>query len=480
MRIQVVFRYVSILLFVLSMSFLLPALYSLWVADGLFLKFLYPVALASSLLLLAVQIEAKEPTVKEAILVVVLTWFLFPALSALLYMETGVLSSFPDAYFESVSGFTTTGASVFSSVEWIPRSVLLWRSTTNWVGGIGFVVFSLSLLPAFGAGGTQLMRLEASKAFEERVLPKVKETARAIFIVYILLTVSEISLLVLAGMSFFDAVNHTFATVATGGFSTRDGSIGAFHSPVVEMIVVLFMLLGAMNLSLYYRAFKARSLRLFFSYYEVKGLLGIVTFSTVFFTAVLLLSGVYSNPLTALRFAVFQVATSATTAGFSSTDYTGWPPSVLAFIMFLSLIGASSGSTAGGIKQFRFIVMMKTVYSELKKTAHPRLVYRVSLGRKTLDLSLLNTVWAFISVYFSTAVVFGVIVAIFGHDLVTSFSASIACITSFGPGLAKVGPAGNFGFFCGFVKLLLSAEMILGRLEVFAVFAVLLPSFWKE
>jgi len=480
MRLQVVFRHVTFLLFILSLSFLFPAVYSLWVHDGLFLSFFYPLFLAFSLFLLGIQFKNQEPNVKEAILVVVLTWFLFPALSALFYIESGAITHFADAYFESVSGFTTTGASILSDVESLPKSVLLWRSTTHWIGGIGFVVFSLSLLPVFGAGGAQLMRFEASKAIEEKVLPRVKETARAILVVYLLLTVSEVILLKLCGMSLFQAINHTFATVATGGFSTENESVGAFHSFAVEMVIAVFMVLGAVNLSLYYRAFKARSLRVFFSNYEVKGLLAVILVSTLFSMAVLLKENVYTDLLTAFRYAFFQVVTAATTTGFSSTDYTSWPPSILALIMFLSLIGASSGSTAGGIKQFRFLVMIKTVYSELKKTAHPRMVYRVSIGDKILELSILNTIWAFISVYFSTAAIFGFIIAAFGHDLVTSFSASIACITSLGPGLGKVGPAGNFGFFSDFEKLLLSLEMILGRLEIFAVFTVLLPSFWKE
>ena len=480
MRLQVVFRHVTFLLFILSLSFLFPALYSLWVHDGLFLSFLYPLFLAFSLFLLGIQFENQEPNVKEAILVVVLTWFLFPALSALFYIESGAITHFADAYFESVSGFTTTGASVLSDVESLPKSVLLWRSTTHWIGGVGFVVFSLSLLPALGTGGAQLMRFEAGKAFEERVLPRVKETARAILVVYLIITLLEILLLKLCGMSLFDAVNHTFATVATGGFSTKNESVGAYNSFAVEMVIAVFMVLGAINLSLYYRSFRVKSLRVFFSDHEVKGLLTVIFLSTLFCTFVLLKENVYPDLFTAFRYAFFQVVTASTTTGFSSTDYTNWPPSILALIMFLSLIGASSGSTAGGIKQFRFLVMLKTVYSELKKTAHPRMVYRVSLGGKVLELSVLNTLWAFLSVYFSTAALFGFIISAFGHDLVTSFSASVACITSLGPGLGKVGPAGNFSFFSDPEKLLLSLEMILGRLEVFAVFAVLIPSFWKE
>ncbi len=479
MRFRVIFRFVAVLLFILSLSFLFPAFYSLYTSDGLFMDFLYPIALSAALLLLGIQFKKEEPSIKEAILVVVLVWFLFPALSALFYIESGAIPHFADAYFESVSGFTTTGASILSDIEALPKSVLLWRSTTHWIGGIGFVVFSLSLLPIFGAGGAQLMRFEASKAVEEKVLPRVKEIARAILVVYLLLTVTETVLLKLAGMNFYDAINHTFATVATGGFSTKNASVGAYNSATIEVIIATFMLLGASNLLIYYRAFKVRSIRSFFNYYEIKSLFIIAIVSTLVATAILLKDHVYANPLTALRYAFFQIATAVSTTGFSSTNYTNWPSPILAMIMMLSLIGASSGSTAGGIKQFRFIVMLKTVCNELRKTAHPRLVYRVSLGNRILEFSVINTIWAFISVYFMTTVAFGLVIALSGYDLVTAFSASIACITSLGPGLAKVGPASNFSFFSGFDKLLLSVEMILGRLEVFAIYALLLPSFWR-
>ncbi len=482
MRYQLIFKYVVILLFFLSLSFLIPAGYSLFFHDGLTEEFLFPVILMGSLFLIALQIKEKvsDITVKEAILVVVLVWFLFPALSALAYMETGAIPHFPDAYFESVSGFTTTGASILTNIEVLPKSVLLWRSTTHWIGGIGFVVFSLSILPALGAGGAQLIRFESSKAVEERVLPKVKEIAKAILYVYVVLTVMEVVLLKLCGMDLYNAVAHTFGTVATGGFSTKNASIAAFHSPAVEVVIAVFMLLGATNLSLYYRAFKKRSVRFFFSYHEVKSLLIIVLLSTVFTTVVLYKEHVYTSLLQSLRYAFFQVSTAASTTGFASTDYTNWPSSILALLMILSLIGASSGSTAGGIKQFRFLVMLKTMMREVKKTAHPRLVYRVDLGGRVLEVDTLNAIWAFISVYFCLTVLFGFIICISGYDLITSFSASIACITSLGPGLGKVGPAGNFAFFSGFDKLLLSVEMLLGRLEVFPILSILLPAFWRE
>jgi len=482
MRLPLIFKYVVIILFLLSTSFLIPAAYSLLIGDGLTEDFLFPVILVGALLLIALQIKDKvsDITVKEALLVVVLVWFLFPALSALCYIETGSIKSFSDAYFESASGFTTTGASILTNIEALPKSVLLWRSTTHWIGGVGFVVFSLSLLPLLGTGGAQLMRIEASRAVEERVLPRVKEVAKAILIVYVSLTALEILLLKAVGLSLYEAVNHAFATIATGGFSTKNASVAAFNSFAVEMVIAVFMILGALNLSLYYKAFKEKSLKTFLSYYEVKSFLIIVLLATAVSTLLLYVEDYYKNPITSFRYAFFQVVTAASTTGFASTDYSNWPPFILALIMLLALIGASSGSTAGGIKQFRFLVLIKTALKELKKTAHPRLVYRISIGNRVLNVSLLNTIWAFISIYFSTAIVFGLLIALSGYDLITSFSASIACITSLGPGLGKVGPAGNFAFFPAYDKLLLSLEMLMGRLEVFPILALFIPEFWKE
>jgi trk system potassium uptake protein TrkH len=479
MRFQVIFRNVSILLFLLSLSFLLPAVYSFYVKDGLFFDFLYPIVFTFSLFLLGIQFKNEEPSIREAILVVVAVWFLFPLLSTFFYVKTGAIPNFIDAYFESVSGFTTTGASILTDVESLPKSVLLWRSTTHWVGGVGFVVFSLSLLPVFGAGGAQLMRFESSKVVEEKIVPRVKEMARVILVVYVSLTFTEIFLLRLAGVSLFDAVNHAFATIATGGFSNRNDSVGAFHSVLVELIIIVFMIAGATNLMTYYIAYRRRSLRAIFSYYESKSFLSILAFSILFSALVLYFSKSYENFWEDLRYAMFAVVSASTTTGFATADYTKWPFAVQALLMLLEVIGGASGSTAGGLKQFRLVTMAKTAYWELRKTLHPRLVYKVIVGNKVIDYVLMNNIWAFISIYFSTMIFFGFLLSLSGNDILTSFSASIACITGSGPGLEKVGPCGNYAFLSGFDKLLLSIEMVLGRLEVLTALTLLLPSFWK-
>jgi trk system potassium uptake protein TrkH len=477
MNLKAVIRTTSILLFVLSLFFLIPFFYGLVFEHKVFVSFLKPLILSLSFLALGLQLKG-EPEIKEAILSVVLVWLLFPLLSSIPYLDMGAVKSLADAYFESMSGFTTTGASVIPKPEELDKSLLLWRSTTHWIGGIGFVVFSLSVMP--GIGGVKLVRFESSKVVEEKLLPRVREIARAMLFVYLGLTISEILLLKLAGMSFFDAVNHTFATVATGGFSTKSQSIGYFNSPAIELIVTAFMYFGAFNFMSVYKAISSRKPLEILKHTENKALLVFGAISTIIATLILYVSHTYGSIVESLRYAVFQIATVITTTGFSSVDYSNWPSAILIMMMLLPLLGASSGSTGGGIKQFRLVMMLENIVYELKRMSHPRLVYKISVGGRVFDISFVKTTWAFVSAYFFTAGIVAFVVAIAGYDILTSVSASIACITSLGPGLAKVGPAGNYQFFPDWIKFLLSFEMLAGRLEVLTVFTVLSPFFWKE
>ncbi len=467
------------ILFFMSPGFFIPMFYSLYIHDGLWEVFLYPVILIAALYALFVQIKVDDVNLKEAILSVSLLWLIFPAVAAVPYLLSHAVTDFWEAYFECASGFTTTGASILTNVEAVPKSILLWRSTTNWLGGLGFVVFAIALLPALGAGGMQMMKFEASRAVEEKLKPKVKEVARIIFIIYNGLVLAEIIALFVAGMPLYDAVNHAFCTVATGGFSVKNTSIGFYHSPVIEMIVSLFMLLGATNFLLWYYVYKKRSIKEFFKSEEIKLYYGIIGVCIVLVTGILVYRGYYDF-FNALRYSIFQVINSASTTGFSSTNYTHWPTFALAILIVLEFLGGMAGSTAGGLKQFRLVVFGKSIYGELKKTAHPKLIYRIRFDGKALDFSALNAIWAYGAAFTLIVVLVGIILCLTGTDLVTAFSASVACASCSGPGLLKVGPAGNYHFFADWQKFILSLEMILGRLEIFALFAILLPSFWLE
>jgi len=467
-----VYKITATVLAILSTSLLLPLIYSLYIGDGAWKDFLIPLLTVFVFFLPTLKIPLKEPSFKEALLSVVLVWFLFPAVVALVYILGAHIRDPINAYFESVSGFTTTGATILNNIEALKPSILLWRSFTQWLGGLGFIVFSFSILP-FLRSSYHLLRFEASKIVEERLSPDILKMVRGVLIAYSLLTVAEVVLLKLVGLSWYQAVNHAFTTVSTGGFSTKNESIKEFHSQAVEFVIALFMFLGSLNMVVYYRAFKERNPLKVFTYFETVSLFWVVTISTILGTFVLYFNHYYPSLWEDFRFALFQMVSAATTTGFASDDFSLYPPFVAALMFGITLIGGSSGSTAGGIKQFRFVLLTKASLAEIKKTVHPRLVVRISINGKVVDINLLYGVLALGFIYTFTGVVFGILLTLGGHDLVTSFSASIACLTSFGPGLAKVGPMNNFNVFSDWQKLLLSVEMVMGRLEVLPFLGVI-------
>ena len=471
MRPLLVYKVVSTLLLALSLSLLLPLGYSLYIGDGCWIDFLLPLLAVVIVTLPSLRIPFEDLNLKEALLSVTLVWFLFPAVVASVYILGAHIKDPVNAYFESVSGFTTTGATILNNIEALPPSVLLWRSLTQWLGGLGFIVFSFSVLP-FIRVSYHLIKFESSKLVEERVSPNIGEVVRTVLLVYLLLTVAETVLLRLAGMDWYQALNHTFTTISTGGFSPKNESVAAFHSFAVELVIATFMLLGSLNLAVYYRSFKERNPLKVLTYFETKSLLALTLIGVLAITYDLWRNHLYPNLFEDFRYALFQTVSAVTTTGFASDDFNRYPPFAVAVMFFLTLIGGSAGSTAGGIKQIRFILLLKVLKGEIKKTLHPRLVLRYSLGGKVVDINFLYGVLAFGFIYMTTLAVFGILLTFGGHDLVTSFSASIACLTSFGPGLGKVGPMDNFNVFADWQKLLLSLEMIMGRLEILPVVAV--------
>ncbi|WP_457644655.1 TrkH family potassium uptake protein [Persephonella sp.] len=474
LRFSVIYKFETFIIFILSLvTFLPPLFYSLYMEDEEILTFLVPVFLALFLYSLSAPIKSRKLSEKEALFIAVSIWFVFPLFTALGYVLSGFIHDPIDAYFESVSGFTTTGASILQDIEKLPESVLLLRSITNWIGGLGFAVFAVSFLTTRLPIGRAIVKFESSRIVEEKIEPRVKEVTKIVFIVYMTLTTTEILLLKLTGLNWYDSITYTFSTVATGGFAPDNYSVGTFNSFAVEVVISLFMVLGAINLQLYYVAYKKRSVMKFFTDQEVIVFLAIISGSVIFATTVLYISGLYTDIYESFRYALFQIVSAATTTGFSSTDYSNWHPSVLSLIMILSLIGAVGGSTGGGIKIFRVIVIYRTVKGELKKLAHPKSVYRITIKGRSLENSTITTFWAFLSLYIATTILFGFVLTLSGHDLITSFSASVACITSLGPGLGDVGPASNFSIFNDFEKLVLTFEMIFGRLEIIPVISML-------
>lgn len=415
---------------------------------------------------------------REGTAIVTFGWLGAATTGALPFVFSGVLPSFTDAFFESMSGFTTTGASVLKDIEAVPGSILLWRSTTHWLGGMGIIVLSLAILPFLGVGGMQLYKAEVPSPIPDKLKPRIRDTASALWKVYLLFTVVEVVLLMLGGMPFFDAVCHTFGTLATGGFSTKNASIGYYRSAYIDFVVILFMLLAGINFSLHYQLIIRRRLNFFYDP-ECRVFLGSVLVFIVI-CSLSLWGKVYSSFSDALRYASFQVVSIITTTGYATADYELWPGLTQAILFFCMFLGASAGSTGGGVKCLRLILLLKHAYRELLRIIHPHSVIQVKLGGKVVPPDVLSSIWGFFVLYMGVFVVASWAVAAMGVDMLTAFSSVAATLGNIGPGFGLVGPTENYAFLPTIAKWILSFCMLLGRLEIYTVMVLLVPEFWKR
>lgn len=416
---------------------------------------------------------------REGILLTVLLWVAGCAFGAIPFLLTPAFESLTDAVFESVSGFTTTGATILPRVEVLPPVIQFWRHFTHWLGGMGVVLLTIAVLPLIGAGGMALYRAEFSGARSEKLAPRIAETALSLWKVYAGLSLLEYLLLRLAGMSAFEAACHTFSTLGTGGFSTRSESIGAFASPAVQYIIILFMLLAGINFTMHYRLWVRREGRRFFSDFEVRGYLLILGLAALASFAALQWSGRLSGE-EALRAALFQAVSIGTTTGFATADYEQWPALTHALLLALMFVGGCTGSTAGGWKVARVLLLSKIVDRELKRTSSRRGVFAVRAGGETIPEAaiqgLLNLIYLSLFVF----LVAMLIVSAAGVDLLTAVSSVAAAMFSIGPGFGTVGPAENYAHLPAVVKWTLSFCMIAGRLEFYTLVVVLTPGFWRK
>ncbi|HEX3044299.1 MAG TPA: TrkH family potassium uptake protein [Bacillota bacterium] len=415
---------------------------------------------------------------REGFVIVGIGWILIVAFGALPLYFSGAVPSYTDAYFEIMSGFTTTGATVIGDVESLGRGIVFWRSLTVWIGGMGIIVLSLAIFALFG-GGASLFHAEVPSIIPEKIMPRLKQTAMALWGIYSVISLLQVIALKLAGLSIFDSLVHTFSAMGTGGFSSRNISIEAYHSLPVEMILVTFMILAGLNFSLYYRAVQRRSLKAIFTDPEAKGYLSILTIATVLITGSLALS-MKLPVLKALRYAVFQVVSICTTTGFSSNDFAVWPPFAQALLFLLMFIGGCAGSTAGALKVARVILLFKYMKKQIMRIARPRLMIQAKLGETHIQDSVIHEILAFFFMYVLLFVIGGMVLTATGVDLVSAFSASAATLGNIGPGLAIVGPLSNYGFLHPIAKWTLSFLMLAGRLEILTVLVMFSPSFWKR
>jgi trk/ktr system potassium uptake protein len=437
---------------------------------------------------------------REAILLVASSWFIAAAISALPYrlwaaFDSDVaantpFSSFVDCYFEAMSGLTTTGATVLSDIEVLPRSILLWRATTHWLGGLGIVVLFVAVLPMLGVGGKRLFRVESPGPTPEGVTPRIQETARMLWMVYVGLTILEIIALRIAGLDWFESVCHTFATLATGGFSTLNSSLGGYRSTGVDIIVIVFMIAAGVNFGLYYQLIRRRWSAVLTDP-ELRCYLGVLAIGSLIVTLSILNGKIVTTDgtemtadlATAARFGVFQAVSVQTTTGFCTADFDQWNFVAKATMLVLMFVGGSAGSTGGGIKVIRCIMVVKTLWAELERVFHPNVVRPVRVGKATIDSDMkLGTLVYVLGVILLT--VFGAAALMITErntavDATTAFTAVVATLNNIGPGLDRVGAVCNYGWFSDAGKSVMVLLMALGRLEVLTIAVLFFPRFWR-
>ncbi len=445
--------------------------------------FVIPIVVLMGLGLALTSRSPKNKTLraKDGFVCVGVCWIILSLFGALPFVISGSTASFTDAFFESVSGFTTTGASILSDVEVLDKGVLFWRSLTHWVGGMGVLVFVLAVLPKSDSKSGRLMHLmraEVPGPTVGKLAPKITQTARVMYGIYVVLTLIEIVLLLFGGMSFFDAVLHSFGTAGTGGFSTRNASVGAFNSPYIEYVIGSFMLLFGINFNLFYLILIGHFLRAIKSEELWCYLLIVVAAVTAITFNVMPL---YQGGEESFRKAFFQVASIISTTGYSSADFGSWPMLSQAILVLLMFFGGCAGSTAGGIKIGRIILLVKNAAREVRYILHPRTVISVKIDGKAADHQTIRGTTSYMIVYLCLLIVSVIgIIALNGCDLVTSFTSVAACLNNIGPGLEGVGPMSNYGLLGMPSKWILSLDMLAGRLELFPIIMLFSPSTWKK
>lgn len=421
--------------------------------------------------------EKKAMGRREGFLIVALTWMLMSAYGTLPFILSGVIPDFTSAFFESVSGFTTTGSSVLKDVEVVPHGVLFWRSTTHWIGGMGIIVFTVALLSFMGAGGSQLISAESSDPVKGKLLPRIREAAKILWGIYLIFTVVMTVLLLGGGMSLFDALCHTFGALGTGGFSTRNASMGAFN-PFCQYVVIVFMVIGATNFAMHFFLLTGK-FRNFIRDDEYKAYMGIIIISTLFIGGYLFVVNGYDVEKS-FRSALFQVTSIMTTSGFATENYLLWATPLIMVLFLLTFIGGSSGSTTGGMKVVRILIVGKAIRTEFMRILHPSALLPIRLNGKVLKEDTLSGVFIFLFVYLGTFVLASMFLMITGVDFMTAIGSVATTLGCVGPGLGETGPAGNFSEIPQVSKWVLSYCMLVGRLEIFSVIIVFSPAFWKS
>jgi trk system potassium uptake protein TrkH len=460
-----------------------PMLVSLIYDDGSFSAFLYSLLIIFTLgmlMFLSTSRTKKDLGTRDGFLIVTLFWAVLGTAGCLPFLFSSDLElSITDAVFESLSGLTTTGATVISGLDGLPKSILFYRQELQWLGGMGIIVLAISLLPMLGIGGMQLYRAESPGPVKDnKLVPRLAETAKALWFIYLSLTIACALAYWIFGMDPFDAISHSFSTIAIGGFSTHDGSLGYFDNPAIDTVAIVFMFIAGINFALHFTAWQRRSIRHyvldpeFLFYVFILLVISLITIGVLYF------SDIYSGMFESTIKGVFQVVSFATTTGFTTADFNSWPLFLPYILLYAAIIGACAGSTGGGMKVIRILLIFKQGFREVQRLIHPKAVIPVKLGRNPVPDRIIESVWGFFAVYVMAFMLMLLALLASGLDIITAFSAVGACINNLGPGLANV--AENYEHLPGAAKWILCVAMLLGRLEVFTLLVLFTPMFWRR
>jgi len=484
-RALTVIHALGLMLVVFSGAYLIPVVTALIYGDHVmlldFVSAMVFTILSGVLMWLLTRRSKRELSIRHGYLLVTTMWTAMPAFAAIPLLMSIPGLSFTDAYFETMSGITTTGATVLVGLDTLPPAINVWRHELNWLGGLGVIVLAVAVLPLLGIGGRQLFKAETPGPMKDAALtPRITDTARNLWVVYLGITLLCILSLKLTGMNWLDAVCHAFSTMGLGGFSTHDASIGYFNSPKIEAVLIVFMLLAVLNFATHFLALRETSLAPYRRDPEAIAALSLILGSCVGIAFFLWWNDVYPVFWTALRHATFNVVSIATSSGFSSVDYAQWPIFAPIWMMFLACIAASSGSSGGGIKMMRTLVLFKQSGREFRKLLHPAIVDPMKIAGQLVPNNIVFAVLGFIYLYFMTTASLTFLLLISGMDFISAFSAVLACLNNFGPGLGVVGPSSNFQVLTGFQTWVCTFGMLVGRLEIFTVLILFSPNFWRR
>lgn len=474
---------IGLLLVLFSTSMLPPIVLDLFYAEDVLKPFFlsYVILLGSGLLVwLPVRKIKNELRIRDGFIVVVMFWTVLGLSGSLPFLFFGHLDiSVSDAVFESVSALTTTGATVITNLDSLPHALLFYRQQLQWMGGMGIIVLAVAILPMLGIGGMQLYRAETPGPVKDsKLTPRITETAKALWYIYLWLTIGCAFSYWAVGMSWFDAIGHSFSTVAIGGFSTHDASLAYYNSPLIEAVAVVFMFLGGVNFALHFLAFQRKNLCPYSSDSEFKTYALVLFMSAVISVLFLYYSGTTDNISDAFRQGIFQAVSIGTTTGFTTTEFFLWPVFLPVFLMFVSFIGGCSGSTGGGMKVVRVLLLFKQGMREVVKLVHPNAQVVVKIGKQPISDRIIDAVWGFFAAYVALFVIMMLLLMMAGNDQVTSFSAVAAAMNNLGPGMGEVGK--NYASINDFSKWVLCFAMLLGRLEVFTLLVLFTPVFWRR